>query len=147
MIHYLTVQDVLWINHEVTRKVNPYKYAQLEEATFSQYGYGKSQNVLSQAGGFLEGFMKLRPFSEGNRATAFVSALAFLAINGYETNLEPENALEWSMRVAEKKRKGAEAIREVARESPRPPEMKPIIRTYVHEIIERYAESVSQLTD
>ena len=74
-IHYLTVQDILWINHEATREVLPYKYSPLEEATFGQYAYGESSDVISQAARFLSSFGRLRPFEDGNRATAFIAVL------------------------------------------------------------------------
>src|SRR5581483_12126113 len=72
-VHYLTVQDVLWINQELTKKECEFKYAQLEEATYYQYGYGKSRDVLKQAGTFLQGFLKMRPFSEGSPQTALIA--------------------------------------------------------------------------
>ncbi|MBA3725366.1 MAG: hypothetical protein H0W86_02680 [Armatimonadetes bacterium] len=147
MIHYLTIQDVLWINHEVTKQVNQYKFAQLEEATFYQYGYGKSEDVLSQAGGFLEGFIKLRPFTSGNRATAFVSALSFLKINGYDVNLDPEAAAEWALKVANREKKGVAAIKEITDKDAGPVELKPAIRTEVHNIMERYEDAVVMLSD
>ncbi|MCH8273871.1 MAG: hypothetical protein IH851_03695 [Armatimonadetes bacterium] len=147
MIHYLTVQDILWINGQVTDKVNPFKYAQLEEGTFFQYGYGKSEDVLGQAGNFLQGFIRLRPFSEGNRATALVSALTFLVINGYDVTLEPEKAAEWAMDVATKQRTGAEAIKEIAVPGGRPVELKPVLRTEVRVIVARYKDAIDKVGD
>jgi len=83
-IHYLTVQDLLWINHRVTGKVNEFRYDLLEEATFYQYAYGQSTDLAAQAQRFFEGFPKKSPFSEGNEQTAVVGALAFLRANGME---------------------------------------------------------------
>lgn len=81
-LHTLTVQDILWINLQVTKKVQHFSYAKLEEATYYQYAYGDSNEVLSQAGRFLAGFLKMHPLDAGNEATAFVATLAFLKING-----------------------------------------------------------------
>lgn len=147
MIHYLTVQDVLWINHEVSKRVNTFKYAQLEEATFYQYGYGKSEDIIGQAGQFLEGFIKLRPFSSANRATALVSVLTFLQINGCQINLAPGEAAEWALRVARKEQKGIDAIRSAVAEGRGPVALKPVVRTEVHDIMEKYAADIAALED
>lgn len=147
MVHYLTVQDVLWINTEITKKVSSFKYLQLEEAVNYQYGYGKSVEVLEQAGQFLQGFLRLRPFEAGNRATAFISALTFLKINGYEIDLDPRSAKDWVMAVAERKKTGLDAVKEVAKPTGMPLELKPAIRTEVKELLEKYSDAVSELTD
>jgi prophage maintenance system killer protein len=96
---YLTVQDILWINTQVTKKTNPFRYADLEEATFYQYGYGVSTNILKQAAHFLKGFMKNAPFGVGDDATAFVAFVAFLELNGYEINLPDREAADWARRI------------------------------------------------
>jgi prophage maintenance system killer protein len=146
MIHYLTVQDVLWINQEVTKEVNDFKYAQLEEATYAQYAYGKSKDVLTQAGQFLERFMRLKPFTNGNRATAFVATLTFLLMNDYNVVLDPGQATEWALGVAERRISGRDAVAQIA--VPRAPShIKPVVRTIVHDIIEKYAETVAALRE
>lgn len=147
MVHYLTVQDILWINQEITKEAQPFKYAQLEEGTFLQYGYGKSENVLAQAGKFLEGFIRLRPFQSGNRATAFISALTFLRINGYDIELDPAQAKDWAMQVADKKVSGKDAVALVAKRSEKPIELKPTTRTIVKELLDTYSEAVENLRD
>lgn len=50
-LHYLTVQDVLWINLQATRKVQHFNYAKLEEATYCQYAYGESNTLLPKPPG------------------------------------------------------------------------------------------------
>ena len=146
MIHYLTVQDVLWINQEVTKRVNDFKFAQLEEATYAQYAYGKSKDVLNQAAQFLATFMKLKPFTSGNRATVFVAALTFLKMNGFELALPPEKAQQWVEDILEKRRTPIEAIKEIAIPHP-PAHLKPIVRTIVHELIEQYEDTVNALVE
>lgn len=146
-LHYLTVQDVLWINQEVTKQQNDFKYAQLEEATYFQYGYGQSTDVIEQAGRFLQGFLKMRPFTEGNRATAFVAALTFLYMNGYMSTLAPESALQWILSIADKKVDGKTAVASIAVPSEEPPNLHPPVRSIVHEVIETYADAVANLTD
>ncbi len=147
MIHYLTVQDIIWINTEVTKETNEFKYAQLEEAAFYQYGYGKSENVLAQAAHFLQGFLKLRPFASGNRATAFISALTFLKINSYEINLNPDIADEWVIQIALKTKNAEDAITEIAEKTNKPYELKPRIRTEVKTLINTYQQTLEKLSD
>lgn len=147
MVHYLTVQDILWINQEVTKESLPFKYAQLEEGTNFQYGYGKSENVLLQAGQFIQGFIRLRPFASGNRATAFIAAMAFLRINGYEIELDPEHAKSWVMEIADRKVSGKDAIAKIVKRSERPIDMNPPIRTIVKELLETYADTIENLRD
>ena len=94
-LHYLTVQDILWINLQVTKKVQHFNYAKLEEAVFYQYAYGDSSSLLPQAERFLSGFMKLHPFESGNEGTAFLGYLAFLKMNGRKSSLPYESAATW----------------------------------------------------
>src|SRR3569832_347171 len=99
---YLTVQDILWINLQVTKKVHHFNYARLEEATFYQYAYGESNSLVPQAGRFIGGFLRMHPFEAGNEATAFVAGAAFLKINGKEINLPDEKAHAWFERIQSK---------------------------------------------
>jgi prophage maintenance system killer protein len=94
-LHYLTVQDMLWINHRVTGRVNGFRYGALEEGTFCQYAYGKSEDVVAQAVKFLTGFPKKNPFDAGNEATAFVGFVAFLRANGKEIEIQERDAADW----------------------------------------------------
>jgi death-on-curing protein len=99
-LHYLTVQDILWINLQVTKKVHHFNYARLEEATYYQYAYGESNTLLPQAARFLQGFLKLHPFESGNEATIFVAALAFLRVNGYVLDVPSEDGADWFGKIA-----------------------------------------------
>ena len=98
-LHYLTVQDMLSINLQVTKKVNSYQYATLEEATYYQYAYGDSDELLDQAARFLTGFMKKSPMSAGNEATAFVGCIAFLMLNGTSLAVDDAGALQMFRRA------------------------------------------------
>lgn len=145
MLHYLTVQDVIWINTQVTKTVNEFRYAPLEEATFYQYGYGKSEDVLQQAGNFLRGFLRFRPFSRGNLGTGFIAVLTFLSINGFSVNIEPEDVPKWLGCVISREKEPIEAIREIAVPSGKPTELRPFIRVHVMEHIQRFSSILSQL--
>lgn len=101
-LHYLTVQDILWINLQITKKVQHYSFARLEEATYYQYAYGESNSLLPQAARFLSGFQRMRPFDAGNEATAFVAGLAFLLVNGQHISLTDADGSAWFQDTAQK---------------------------------------------
>ncbi len=88
LLNYLTVQDILWINLQVGKKVNGFNYAKLEEATYYQYAYGESKDVPAQAERFLRGFVSLKPLAELNELTGLIGVIAFLEINGFSFELE-----------------------------------------------------------
>lgn len=94
-LQYLTVQDHLWINFQVTRKKNRWNFAKLEEGTYMQYAYGKSTELMAQAAQYATGFVKKQPFTTGNEATGFVGLLCFLFVNGYHLKLRDDEAAEW----------------------------------------------------
>lgn len=94
-LHYLTIQDVLWVHLQVTNKVETYDYARLEEAVFYQYALGDSTGLLPQASRFVTGFIRMHPFEGGNEATAFLACSAFLRLNGKVLSVEPAKAAVW----------------------------------------------------
>ncbi len=116
-LRYLTVQDVIWINTELTKRVQPFDYATLEEAVFFQYSYGAAQGVLPQAARFMSGLARLAPFAAGNAATAFVAGVAFLKNNGYRFNLSDESARGWAGDVFAAKVEVEQALRNAVAEN------------------------------
>ena len=91
----LTVQDMLWVNLQITKKSGGFNFATLEEAVYNQYGYGDSVDVIGQAATFVTEFVRMKPFEKGNGASAFVGLVAFLECNGKSLRVEPEKALDW----------------------------------------------------
>lgn len=141
---YLTLQDLIWINTEVTKSPQPYSYDRLEEATYYQYSYRQSRDVPLQAARFLWGYLKYRPFARGNLATALIATLAFLHINGYETRLPAEHAAEWVEQVALRRKHPLDAIRQIA--APALPGIQPeALRELAHHLIERYEAALHHL--
>ena len=114
-LHYLTVQDILWINSQVTGKINSFNFAKLEEATFYQYAYGDSNHLLVQAARFATGFLKMNPLDGGNEATTFVALLTFLKINGMSIELTDANAGVWFGDVKQKQSLAEDGIKSVAK--------------------------------
>lgn len=99
-MHYLTVQDVLWVNFQITKGVSTFDAETLESAVYHQFGYGKSIDVLAQAAKFILGFERLKPFEVGNMATCLVCVASFLELNGYEFSPVGDGAVSWIEKVA-----------------------------------------------
>ena len=95
-LRYLTVQDVLWMNLQITRKVEHFSHARLEEATFYQYAYGEVKGVPAQAARLLSGFSRLKPFEGENDATALLAALVFLEFNNHRLDVADAELLAWA---------------------------------------------------
>lgn len=141
---YLTLQDLIWINSEITKSPQPYSYDRLEEATYYQYSYRQSRDVPLQAARFLWGYLKYRPFAQGNLATALIATLAFLHINGYETRLPVEESALWLEQIVARRKHPLEAIRQIA--VPALPGTLPApLRELAHHLIEHYEPALHTL--
>ncbi|GBC95239.1 hypothetical protein HRbin16_01026 [bacterium HR16] len=91
-MRYLTVHDVIWINTAVTGSPQRYQFDRLENAVYSQYSYGDSRNVLTQAARMFRRLLLDKPFEQGNEWTALVAAMTFLRLNGYTLRIDAEEA-------------------------------------------------------
>lgn len=157
-LHYLTVQDILWISLQATKKVHHFNYARLEEATYYQYAYGESNSLLPQATRFATGFLKLHPLDEGNEVTGFIGLLAFLEVNGATVDLSDEDAFEWYRSIVSKRKSAGDALRSVVlhmdveeafedeelehdAHDPHPPD----VRSAIQGIMERFPNTVAAL--
>lgn len=144
-VHYLTVQDMLWIHFELTRSVEPYQYNLLEDGVFFQYAYGKSVDVPGQAGRLLAGFAAKEPFREGNAAAAFVAMVAFLTLNGYEYLMSDDEAHGWVERQFGKT-SAEDSLRPHVRESHvHGDDHEPSVREAVMAAIQRYPKTIHGL--
>lgn len=144
-LHYLTVQDMLWINLQtIGFKAQSWHFMKLEEGTFYQYGYGASANLVPQAAKFAAGFAKNAPFADGNEATGLIAVLTFLAMNGKSISLDAEGAVDWYRKAVT----GSEdAIASVATDSHDGHHaLVPDVRAIAGELLERYAKAVSALS-
>jgi death-on-curing protein len=113
-MEYLTTHDLVWVNNIVTGKVLPYNYVTLEAAMAGQYSYGESRNVVEQAAKLLERLVRTRPFAEGNRRTAFISALTFLNANGYATRASDAEAVQTILEMEQGAITPAQAVDQIA---------------------------------
>jgi len=141
---YLTLQDLIWLNSEITKSPQPYSYDRLEEATYYQYSYRQSRDVPLQAARFLWGYLKYCPFARGNLATALIATLAFLHINGYEPRLPVERAAEWIEQVATRRKHPLDAIRQIAAPALQGTQPEPL-RELAHHLIEHYEPALHAL--
>jgi death-on-curing protein len=141
---YLTVQDLIWINSTLTGKDQAFDFAKLEEATYYQYGYGKSVDLLGQAGRFLPGFAKQKPFAKANKATAFVATLAFLSMNGFHIELDDDDGAKWCRRALgeENCREDLSSITSVSSGHDHSPD----VRAIVYDLVARYSDSIGSLS-
>lgn len=143
-MHYLTVQDIIWINLQITKRTQSFNYARLEEATFCQYGYGQSFSVVSQAGRLLACFSQKKPFSSGNEATALVACLAFLRMNGCTISLSDDTAGSWLDRAGRDSSSAAQAIAEVLVSEPGDEDVEHDVDVHdaVHDILDDYPKTM-----
>lgn len=139
-LQYLTVQDVLWINLQVTGTPQEFDYANLEEATFYQYGYGQSASLIPQAANFLRGFLKKKPFAAGNEQTAFVACLSFLKANGVDVVLD--DPLGWLAAVNNGTHDAQQAIEKFAHESHSEHHGMPEVRDAITAVLGIHTESI-----
>ena len=141
---YLTVQDMVWLNTEITGAPQPFNYDRLEEATSYQYSYRDSRDLPLQAARFLWGYLTYRPFAKGNAGTALIGVLTLLEINGFEVHLPVEQAAEWLQRVAHRRMHPLSAIRQIIAASSHGRSEQPL-QEVAHHLIERYKPALSQL--
>ncbi len=147
-LHYLTVQDMLWINLQATKKVQHFNYARLEEATYYQYAYGESASLIPQAGRFLGGFLKLRPFDAGNESTGLIGCATFLNLNGAHLTLTDDDALDWLDRVMTKQTTAEEAVAAAAVPDPGfHDSLKPDVRAALIAVMNRFPKTILSLAD
>jgi len=144
-MHYLTVQDILWINLQITKKQQSFNYARLEEATFYQYAYGQSSSVLSQAARLLAGFSAKKPFANGSEATAFVATMAFLKLNGFDVHLSDESASHWVERASRDASAALQALTDITEEAG-DHHGEPDVRDAVHEVIDAYPKTLALMS-
>lgn len=146
-LHYLTVQDILWINLQATKKVQHFSYARLEEATYYQYAYGDSQELIGQAGRFLSGFVRMRPLEAGVEVTAFLALATFLRINHTQLRLADADAPNWFRKAVASNEAAREALAEAAETDEHPHhELRPDVRAAVRAVMGCYPETIAALS-
>ncbi len=87
-MRFLTNHDLVWLNTTITGAPQDYDYFAVENATAGQYVYGTTSDVVASAATAYRRLIKALPFSHGNRRTAFIVMVSFLAENGWQLSLE-----------------------------------------------------------
>lgn len=145
----LTLQDVIWINLQVSRTVNRFRYADLEDAVFAQYGYGESVDLAKQAAAFFRALIAKAPFTAGNEATALIALAGFLAINGRRLTWTSEDALAWIERFESIQAADIEASSEVVTDGPifesAAEHGEPDVPATLEDALQRYAGAIEIL--
>jgi death-on-curing protein len=87
---WLSIEEVIETNKDVVARTGePFLILNrgvLESAVASpanRYHYGRERDIVTLAVGLLFSLARNHPFEQGNKRTAFVSALTFLEINGF----------------------------------------------------------------
>ena len=145
-LHYLTVQDVLWINLQVAGRPNTFNYAKLEEATFYQYAYGDSDSIEAQAARLASGFGKMSPLKEANQATGFVALVAFLHLNGKDLGVTDALASSWYRAIYKGEVPAKDALAGlVETNAHHHVVLQPDVRAAIKSVIEAYPETLKAL--
>ncbi|MCZ7579780.1 MAG: Fic family protein [Fimbriimonadaceae bacterium] len=142
---YLTVQDMIWLNLQVTRTPLSFDALALEAATHAQYSYGSNNDILKQAGQLLFAFDRKHPFQRGNEATGFVATVTFLAVNGMFLEIEDEGGVSWYRKAIASASSAEESIRNATHEfeSKHEGEIVQVARG----VMNRYAETTRALVE
>ncbi len=145
-MQYLTVQDMLWLNLEVTKGTQEFAFDRLEEAVFYQCGYGGSTDTIGQAARFVTGFVKMSPFARGNESCALVGLIAFLTANGYKLQKGDEDAAAFAESLWVNPSGAREAIEGAVIESPAHlHDGVADFREICEEVLEHYAGAIQTL--
>ncbi len=146
-LHTLTVQDLIWINTQVTKKPQTFDFATLEEATYLQFGYGANGALLERAARLGAGFAKKRPFTIGNDATAFIAMVGFLMINGTTLNLGEEESLAWYQALTHSGDSAKDLVQEKAKVGELHHEGEPKTGTILQSVLDRFPKTIVALLD
>ncbi len=72
-------------------------------------GQERYDDVYKKSACFLEGIIRLHPFTDGNKRTALITTVAFLQFNGYELNLKRVTS-DYLVKIAENKSRSEKEI-------------------------------------
>lgn len=83
-IRYLTAQDALWLNQQITGVTPTFELGRLDDGISFQYALGKATDLPRMASQLAKGMVIKRPFSVGSRTTALAAFLTFCSLNELE---------------------------------------------------------------
>lgn len=146
-LHHLTVQDVIWIHFQLTRRVEPFRYSEVEEATYAQYCYGKTCTPVEAAARLLCALVKKRPFPTANEALALVAPLALLRLNGYSFSIPDGEALAWLVQTIAEDGSTVERIEGACTRDGHSASHATTVQEAVRAVLESYPSTIRGLLD
>ena len=122
---FLTIKQVIGIQTEIIDVFGGAKGIRsknlLESAVFrmraSFDGKDLYPDIFTKAAAIFESLAKNHPFVDGNKRTAFVSAVTFLEINGHETEFDKENAEEFILKMISREKSFKQIVNFLKRNS------------------------------
>ena len=113
MIRFLTIEEVIMINHFVIKKYSPEEMLGvkskdlLESAVnrpkYSLFGKDAYETIFEKAAALFESLAQNHPFHNANKRVAFLSMLQFIKYNGYYLTMSEKEAELFTFEVVLKK--------------------------------------------
>jgi death on curing protein len=110
---YLTEQDVELINHTVIEMFSPREMLGVKDRNLLQSALARPQqsvlgedaykSIFEKAAALFESLAQNHAMHNANKRTAFTALDHFLYYNGYEFNMDPKNAVDFTVDVVLKK--------------------------------------------
>jgi len=110
---YLSIDEVLAIHHEITRKFKGKEHvlsftllhSAVERPRASFGGKELYTSVFDKAAALLQSLILNHPFQDGNKRTAYVTCARFLFINGYQLETKQKNLITFILKSIKEKTK------------------------------------------
>lgn len=113
MIRFLTLEEVILINHITIKKYSPEEIigvkslALLESAVnrpkHSAFGKDAYETIFEKAAALFESLAQNHPFHNANKRVAYLSMLQFIKYNGYSFTMSEKEAEIFTFEVVLKK--------------------------------------------
>ena len=105
MTRFLNAVDLIIINEEIIGKQSQLRDVDLLESAVerpktSAFGADAYPTVIDKAAAFFHSLSRNHAFVDGNKRTSVVALITFLNLNGYTTIWEPQDALEFILKMA-----------------------------------------------
>ncbi len=105
MTHFLNAVDLIIINEEIIGQQSQLRDIDLLESAVerpktSAFGEDAYPTVIDKAAAFFHSLSRNHAFVDGNKRTSVVALITFLDLNGYTTTWEPQDALDFILKMA-----------------------------------------------
>lgn len=109
-MRYLTEKEIITLNVYVIDKYSPKEQIGVKEPTAlnmlvnapQQYVFGREQypSIELKAANLVRNLVKKHVFYNGNKRTALMTLVVFLKMNGYQFNVDNDEAVEYMVKIA-----------------------------------------------